>query len=116
MVRRLIFSRSSKMATELRRRGVPAWEVEGMLGHKRPGVTEIYAEFAPDYLSKGREAIDAYFADLGKEYSASPPDCVSSACQHADDSQRAIDAIADISMDKMVGATGIEPVTPTMST
>lgn len=59
------YSLRHTMAVELRKRGVPAWEVEGLLGHRRPGVTETYAEFAPDYLSKGREAIDAYFSDLG---------------------------------------------------
>lgn len=59
------YSLRHTMATELRARGVPAWEVEGLLGHKRKGVTEKYARFAPDYLSAGSTAIDAYFDDLG---------------------------------------------------
>lgn len=56
------------MATEMRRRGVPVWEVAGFLGHKTGsyGTTEIYAKYAPDYLSKAVEAIDAYFNDLQK--------------------------------------------------
>ena len=54
------------MATELRKRGVPPWEVAGMLGHKTGGykTTEIYAKYDPDYLSKAIEAIDDYFDDL----------------------------------------------------
>lgn len=52
------------MATQLRRDEVPAWEVEGLLGHRRPGVTERYARYSPDYLSKGSRAIDAYLAEL----------------------------------------------------
>ena len=41
------------MATELRKRGVPAWEVAGLLGHKAGSyrTTEIYAKFGPDYLA-----------------------------------------------------------------
>src|SRR5690606_37385568 len=66
---------------ELRGRGVPAWEVEGLLGHRRPGVTESYAVFSPDYLSEGRAAIDGYFADLEMELPVHPADCVPVACQ-----------------------------------
>ncbi len=53
------------MATELRRRGVPQWEIAGMLGHRADGgVTERYAKFAPDHLSKAAAAIDDYFNEL----------------------------------------------------
>ena len=54
------------MATELRKRGVPPWEVSGMLGHKSAGylTTEIYAKFDPDYLGKAVAAIDDYFVEL----------------------------------------------------
>ena len=42
------------MATELRKRGVPPWEVSGMLGHRSEHkTTEIYAHYAPDYLGDG---------------------------------------------------------------
>ena len=75
------YSLRHTMAAELRRRGVPAWEVEGLLGHRRPGVTETYAEFSPDYLSQGRAAIDAYFDDLALELPTHPADCVPVACQ-----------------------------------
>ncbi len=53
------------MATELRRRGVPQWEIAGMLGHRADGgVTERYAKFAPDHLGKAAAAIDDYFNEL----------------------------------------------------
>src|SRR5690606_1033801 len=52
------------MATELRRRGVPEWEIGGMLGHRGRGETERYAKYAPDYLSEAASAIDDYFHEL----------------------------------------------------
>jgi integrase len=54
------------MAKELRRRGVPPWEVQGMLGHKHAGLrtTEIYAKYDPSYLSAARVAIDAVMTDI----------------------------------------------------
>ena len=54
------------MAIELRSRGVPPWEVAGILGHRSGGynTTEIYAKYDPDYLSKSVVAIDAYFAEI----------------------------------------------------
>lgn len=51
------------MASEMRRRSVPKWEVEGWLGHDG-GTTDIYAKFDPDYLAQGARAIDAFFAEL----------------------------------------------------
>ncbi|MBB3983109.1 integrase [Sphingobium fontiphilum] len=75
------YSLRHTMAAELRGRGVPAWEVEGLLGHRRPGVTESYAVFSPDYLSAGRAAIDGYFADLGMELPRVSANCVPVACQ-----------------------------------
>jgi len=56
------------MAIELRKRGVPPWEVQGILGHKQGGyrTTEIYAKYDPDYLSKSVEAIDDYMAEISQ--------------------------------------------------
>jgi integrase len=56
----------STMATELRARGVPEWEVGGMLGHKSATArtTERYAKFRPNYLGEAVRAIDAYFSEL----------------------------------------------------
>jgi hypothetical protein len=52
------------MATELRKRAVPAWEVAGFLGHKSEGITERYAKYAPDYLGQAVQAIDQFFVEL----------------------------------------------------
>lgn len=54
------------LASELRRRGVPPWEIAGFLGHSARDyrTTEVYAEFSPDYLGAASAAIDAYFAEL----------------------------------------------------
>lgn len=54
------------VATELRRRGVPAWDVAGIMGHRR-GTTEIYAKFDPNYLGAARKAIDAMMRELAAE-------------------------------------------------
>ncbi len=110
------YSLRHTMATELRRRGVPPWEVEGLLGHRRPGVTEKYAHFAPDYLSEGRAAIDAYFAELSISYTVPDLDNVSVACQSPETKKSAEADYSTFTGVRMVGVTGIEPVTPTMST
>ncbi len=52
------------VATELRRRGVPDWEVSGQIGHKKAGTSEIYAKFDPDYLGAARSALDAWMIEL----------------------------------------------------
>ncbi len=100
------------MATELRRRGVPPWEVAGLLGHKAGSyrTTEIYAKFDPDYLGAAARAIDAYFEDLGRGRRSvvAAPVRASSVLAVRGPSPQVLDFV--------VGATGIEPVTPTMST
>jgi integrase len=78
------YSLRHTMAVELRRRGVPAWEVEGLLGHRRPGVTETYAKYDPAYLSLGRKAIDAFFAELEIPLPVLADPCVTVACQSPD--------------------------------
>jgi integrase len=53
------------VATELRMRGVPVWDVAGLLGHTSGyKTTEKYAKFGPDHLSRAIRAVDTYFADL----------------------------------------------------
>jgi len=54
------------MATELRKRAVPSWEVSGMLGHQSAGfrTTEIYAKYDPSYLGQAVRAIEAWFIEL----------------------------------------------------
>lgn len=85
------------VATELRRRGVPHWEVSGQIGHKKAGTSEIYAKFDPDYLGAARTALDAWLDDLSRSV---PRLQGQSGVSH---------------MRKVVGGTRIELVTPTMS-
>jgi integrase len=54
------------VAVEMRKRGVPVWEVAGFLGHSSGyKTTERYAKFGADHLAEAVRAIDSYFADLG---------------------------------------------------
>jgi len=54
------------MATYLRSKGVPKWEVEGFMGHAGDSQTDVYAKFQPDYLSKARIALDEYMDVLSQ--------------------------------------------------
>ena len=61
------------VACEMRKRGVPVWEVAGFLGHSIGyRTTERYAKFGADHLGAAVRAIDAYFADLGVADSRAP--------------------------------------------
>ena len=102
------------MATELRARNVPEWEVMGILGHKSQArTTERYAKFRPDYLSQAVKAIDAYFTDLR----AAAGTLSESIFNPVRVSSVLVPKLTfPQSLGKVVGATGIEPVTPAMST
>jgi integrase len=100
------YSLRHTMTTELRQRGVPPWEVEGLLGHRRSGVTEKYAHFQLGYLTKGREAIDCYFADLGLTYTVPQLDCVSVACHHRETEGHEEANLSMISAGWVVDTTG----------
>ncbi len=52
------------MATTARSAGAPPWEVEGWLGHRRPGTTERYAKYAPDYLGRTAEIVENHLSKL----------------------------------------------------
>ena len=56
------------MARELRRRKVQPWDVAGIMGHTSEtyDVTEIYAEYDPEYLSRAVAAIDGFMRDVGR--------------------------------------------------
>jgi len=104
------------VASELRRRGVPGWEVSGLIGHKRgdaAATTGGYAKFDPAYLGKARKALDAWLADLAKDVprlrGVSPGSVRARNRNGAKPTGR---AVAD---SKVVGGTRIELVTPTMS-
>ena len=74
-------------------------EIQQSLGHSDINVTrKIYACFSPSYLKEAAAALE--FDDLGSMNQRTLP--------NSDDQSL-------ISLENMVGATGIEPVTPTMS-
>jgi len=103
-------------ASEMRRRGVNGWETSGMLGHKRGdthATTTHYAKFSPDYLSGARVAIDAWMADLATDVPRLHG-VTAGSVQPEQKAAQAIESRAAIGF-SVVGATGIEPVTPTMS-
>ena len=54
------------VATELRKQGVPEWDVSGYLGHKAPGssTTALYAHWRPDYQKSAAIAMDKYWRRL----------------------------------------------------
>ena len=107
------------VGTELRRRGVPGWEVSGLLGHKKgesAATTENYAKFDPAYLRKAARALDAWLADLAKDVPKLHPFCGVSRGSAAAKSARPNPVkTTHAHRLKVVGGTGIEPVTPTMS-
>lgn len=58
------------VGTELRRRGVPGWDISGQLGHTRgesAPTTENYAKFDPAYLAKAKTAFDDWMRELAAE-------------------------------------------------
>jgi integrase len=79
--------------------GVNMEEIQQFLGHEDIETTrKIYARFGPDYLRNAAKALE--FDDLGSmDQSALPKS----------------DEKSLFLLDNLVGATGIEPVTPTMS-
>jgi integrase len=100
------------MATEMRKRGVPPWQIERWMGHRRQSTNDRYGQFSSDYLAAARDCADAVLAELEalctrsiyRQVTAKPK-----AKAKAGGLQR-FDPIG-----RMVGGTGIEPVTPTMS-
>ncbi|GIK98490.1 MAG: hypothetical protein BroJett029_26990 [Alphaproteobacteria bacterium] len=102
------------MATELRRRGVPSWEVAGFLGHSSGyRTTERYAKYGADHLSAAVRAIDSYFADLGAVLGGLPR------LENKTGPERASSVLPGRfrraqTLDFMVEPSGIEPLTSTM--
>jgi integrase len=66
------------LAVELRRRGVPEWECQGILGHRGASrVTETYARYRPDHLGEAAAAISAFVEVVRQGAPNTPPDRVS---------------------------------------
>ena len=77
--------------------GVSMEEIQQFLGHEDIETTrKIYARFSPNYVKRAAKALE--IDDLGSMNQRTLPNS---------------DDLALISVDNMVGATGIEPVTPT---
>ena len=74
------------------------------VGHTAARTTELYAKHSPEFQSAAVAAINRVFALKFLSSSATKP----AAGRKASDKPL-------VSLGKMVGATGIEPVTPTMS-
>lgn len=104
------------VGTELRRRGVPGWDVSGQLGHKKgeaAGTTENYAKFDPAYMARAKEALDAWMRELAAEVPRMRDDtAMTRACEGTAGGSTERPAKQGL---RVVGGTGFEPVTPTMS-
>ena len=107
-----------KMATELRARGVSREELAYQLGHQMPDfrTTDRYTKFDKRYLATAKTKIEEYLRDLNRLTNRNllTPDTLKILSKAT---KTGAQKYHEIPFDfKVVGATGIEPVTPTMST
>lgn len=56
------------VATELRRQGVPEWDISGYLGHQGPGAktTSRYAHYRPEFMRAAADAIDRFWERISE--------------------------------------------------
>ncbi|MDG5822456.1 tyrosine-type recombinase/integrase [Xylella fastidiosa] len=104
------------LATWLRQRGVPAWDVSGLLGHHAGGTTDAYAKFDPSYMGAARTALTAIVEELATDVpklrallGVNLGSVISFSCSSETEKTYNNQYV------KLVGGTGFEPVTPTMS-
>jgi len=104
------------VATWLRQRSVPAWEVSGLLGHHAGGTTDAYAKFDPAYLGEARKALQQIVEDLARDVPrlAELVGVSTGSVCVTDDDAKSTETIGTARF-QVVGGTGFEPVTPTMS-
>jgi integrase len=119
------YSIRNKMVTVLRMKQVPGSQRSKWLGHadheESRTTSRSYGEFDPTYLRDAANATDEFMFELNKRTDRdlfAPSHCKSTA---KDDiltfpADQARTKSTVIPIGRMVGATGIEPVTPTMST
>jgi integrase len=112
------------VGTELRRRGVPGWDVSGQFGHTRgesAPTTENYGKFDPTYLAEAKAAFEAWMDELAAEV---PRMRDARAMQvrsgdrlgtRPEEPVQVPAAAGKTTRLSVVGGTGFEPVTPTMS-
>jgi hypothetical protein len=96
------YSRRHTAARRMRQSRVSGWDIATQLGHKLPGVTETYTAFHPDYLKSPSRALDKLVCASCERL---PQRESFTATGNSVEVQR-------VRWEKMVGATGIEPVTP----
>jgi integrase len=108
------------MATEMRKRGVPKEQREEWMGHRKRSTNDGYGQFSPDFLETAKRCGDSVLADLEALCERSIyRDVLKLSMQTSAKSKVAApkDGLQRFDpVGKMVGGTGIEPVTPTMST
>ena len=119
------YSIRNKMVTVLRMKQVPGSQRSKWLGHadheESRTTSRSYGEFDPTYLRDAANATDEFMFELNKRTDRdlfARSHCKSTAKDNVvtfpADQARMENSV--ISKGRMVGATGIEPVTPTMST
>ncbi len=119
------YSIRNKIVTVLRMKQVPGSQRSKWLGHadheESRTTSRSYGEFDPTYLRDAANATDEFMFELNKRTDRdlfALSHCKSTAKDNVvsfpADQARMENSV--ISRDRMVGATGIEPVTPTMST
>nr|WP_294979199.1 tyrosine-type recombinase/integrase [uncultured Pseudomonas sp.] len=108
------------VGTELRRRGVPGWDISGQLGHVRgesAPTTENYAKFDPEFLAQAKTAFDAWMRELAAMVPRmGDASAMTKRAAGSPETRTAgpLEAPPLLAL-KVVGGTGFEPVTPTMS-
>ena len=103
------------VASEMRRRGVPVWEVAGFLGHSSGyRTTERYAKFGPDHLSQAVRAIDDLFANIWNAMRTLPGALFGDFAELHASRVLVMKPRIPQAFENMVEPDGIEPTTSTM--
>ena len=111
-------------ATWMAQRGVPMWEIAGFLGHADTRMVErTYAHHHPDHLNRARGALGDAMAEAGMTdnpmiaaLARRDPAALAERRQKRDAEASEAAEGSHNPLTGMVGAAGIEPATPTMST
>ena len=113
------------LATELRRRGVDREQREMWQGHRRERTNDQYGRFGPDFLDQAKEAVQGLLTEIDSTANRSlfrqvtaklpPSQLATGSCLLWQTEAKSLVFMWNAQR-KMVGDTGIEPVTPTMST
>ena len=97
---------------------MPEGEVSGFMAHRWSNpTTEGYASWRPDYLGEASAAVDAVLNEIGRCRKHRPINQENRGASQMRSTAASLGVGTPSEIkDLMVGATGIEPVTPTMST